>query len=119
MELQSFLRAPSRKGRAPATILPADLSIAIDNILVAAQFLQPARPAGVELVRADADFGAEAKLITVVEARAGVDHYCGGIDLAREAAGGFLIARHDRLRVLRAEARDVLDRLLETIYDFH
>ena len=40
-----------------------------------------------KLVRADADFRPEAELVAVVEARAGVDHHGGGIDLGREALG--------------------------------
>src|SRR5215472_11158273 len=65
--------------------LPAHLPVAIHNILVTGQLLQTARPARVKFVRADADLRPQPELVTVVEARAGVDHHRRRIDRRREA----------------------------------
>ena len=77
--------------------------------------LQAAGAAGVELVGADADLGAQAELAAVVEAGAGVDHHGGAVDLVDELLSGREIGGHDRIGVAGAVARDVGDRFFDRV----
>ena len=68
-----------------------------------------------DLVGADADFGAQAELAAVVEAGAGVDHHGGAVDLGDEPLGGGEVGRDDRLGVAGAVAGDVGDGIVEGV----
>ena len=57
-----------------------------------------------ELVGADADLGAQPELEAVGEARAGIDHHAGRIDLAQEALGMHVVARDDGVGVVAASS---------------
>ena len=91
--------------------------LADDDPLGAGQLAQAAGAAGVDLVGADADLGAEAELAAVVEAGAGVDHHGRAVDLGDESLGGREIAGDDRLGVARAVPGDVVDRLVDRVDD--
>ena len=69
------------------------------------ELAEAAGAAGVELVGADADLGAEAELAAVVEAGAGVDHHGRAVDLGHELARRGQVGGDDRLGVARAVAR--------------
>src|SRR5690348_9098736 len=58
-------RRPS--GRVTGSDSPPDLAVAVDDPLGAGQLAEAAGAAGVELVGADADLGAQAELAAVVE----------------------------------------------------
>src|SRR3954471_17698909 len=62
-----------------------DFAVAQDDPLEGREALDADRPAGVELVGADADLGAQPVFETVGKARAGVDHHAGRVHLAQEA----------------------------------
>ena len=53
-------------------VLFADLSFARDNEFIGSEFLQPHRPARVQLIGADPDFRAHAKLRTIGESRGSI-----------------------------------------------
>ena len=91
--------------------------VALDDVLGGGQLAQAHRAAGVELLGADADLGAEAELLAVDEAGRGVDEHRGGVDLAGEAVGRREVAGDDGLGVTRAVAGDVVDRLVERVDD--
>ena len=65
---------------------------------------------------ADADLGAEAELVAVVQPRGRVDHHRAGIHLAEEAERPGIIVRHDRFGVAGAIAGDVFHRLLHALH---
>ena len=77
----------------------------------------PIGPAGVQLLGADADLGAEAELAAVGEPGRGVDQHRRRVDRGGEPPGGGLVLGDDRVGVLAGEAPDVLDRLVEVGYD--
>jgi hypothetical protein len=60
----------------------ADLAVAFDHVLGRRELAEAHRAAGVELLGADADLGAEAELLAVDEAGRGVDEDGGRVDLA-------------------------------------
>src|SRR5262245_5001517 len=70
------LRIVVTKGSAP------DLAVAEYDPLLGRQSLEPHRAVRVQLRRRDADFGAEAELAPVVEARRRVDENAARIDFA-------------------------------------
>src|ERR1041385_2315073 len=94
------------------------LALPVDNPFVTSQLFQPAGPAGVEFVGADADFGAEAEFAAVVEPRAGIDHHGGAVDACCEFASRPLVGRNDRIGMMRTIGVDVLDRLVERADNF-
>ena len=70
-----------------AVPLRPQMPVAADDVLVGGQVGGAHGAAGVELVGADADLGAQAVLAAVGEAGRGVDHHAGGIDGGDEAVG--------------------------------
>ena len=60
----------------------ADLAVAPDDVLVGGELAQAHRAARVQLLRRDADLGAEAELLAVGEARRRVHDHRGRVDLA-------------------------------------
>ena len=68
------------------------------------------RPAGVELVGADADLRAKAVFPAVGEAGAGVDDHAGRIDAGHKLLNRRGVGREDRIGVMAAVAVDVIDR---------
>ena len=73
--------------RSRTVLLRTNMPIADADPLVGRQLFQPHRPAGVQLLRADRNLGAQAELPAVVEARAGVDEDGRRIHLVDEARG--------------------------------
>ena len=69
-----------------------------------------------KFIRADADFRAQAELVAVVEARAGVDHDGRGVDGRCEPTGRIQVIGNDRVRMLRPVAVDVAD-CLHQVFD--
>src|SRR4051794_20363630 len=78
------------------------LAGAADDVLGGGELAEAHGAAGVELLGADADLGAEAELFAVDEAGRGVDEDGGGVDLGGEAVGGGEVGRDDGLAVTRA-----------------
>src|SRR5262249_48862582 len=97
-----------------ATLL-ANLTVAVDDVLGGRQLLNTDGATRVQTRRRDAHFGAHPELSTVDEARGGIDHDGGGVDLAREAPRVGERVRHDGLGQARAVTPDVSDRLLEVV----
>ena len=85
--------------------------------LVRGQLAEAAGAAGVELVGADADLGAQAELAAVVETGAGVDHHGRAVDLGDEPLGRGEVGGDDRLGVARAVPGDMSDGLFERVDD--
>src|SRR5262245_22383660 len=83
---------PRRENRLSFRLL-ADLSVAVNHVLVSCQFLESARSAGVELVGTDANLGSQSKFEAVVESRAGIDHHGRAIDLGSKLPGRRQVAR--------------------------
>src|SRR3954452_13935786 len=117
ISVATVIRSPFRdapRSRAPVQSMPsaADLPGAPREPLRARQLRESHRASGVELLRRDADFGPESELAAVGEARGGVHHHDGGIDLGEEARGIRLVLGHDRLGVMRRVRPDVAERLV-------
>ncbi len=124
-------RARTRSGSRPSASLPAALDRpvnrfsarpsggssrlagAADDVLGGGELPQPHGAAGVELLGADADLGAEAELLAVDEPGRGVDQDGGGVDLAGEAVGGGQVGGDDGLAVTGAVPGDVVDGLVD------
>ena len=94
-------------------------AIAGDAILVAGEFAQGHRAAGVELVGGDADLGAEAEFFAIGEAGGDVVKDTGAIDAVEErfCRGG--VGGDDAIRVMRTVVIDVGDGFLHRVDDFH
>ena len=65
----------------------------------------------------DADLGPHAEFAAIGKLGRGVDQHDGAIDLAQKALRHRVIFGDDRIGVVRAEALDVGDRLLDTVDD--
>src|SRR5271170_2730772 len=97
------------------TILFSQLSVADDDKLVAGQFLQAHRAAGVEFVGGDADLGAEAVLTAIGKARAGVPEHTGTVHFAEEFFRRVLVTSDDGVAVGGAVFCDVIDGFVDAI----
>src|SRR3954454_13148226 len=95
-------------------LLP-DLAVAVDDPLGARQLAEAAGAAGVVLVGADADLGAQAELATVVEPSAGVDDHGRAVALGDDPPRRGQVAGQDRVGVARAVPRDVRHRGVERV----
>ena len=91
----------------------------MDNILGAREFRQSHRSPRVELLRTDADFGAETEFKSVGEPGRGIYVHGGGIDFTEEPLAVLLLARHDRVRVMGTEPVDMIDRLVQVLHHLH
>ena len=80
--------------------LLANLPLAGDLVLDRRQLGQAHRPAGVELLGADADLGAKAELEAVGEAGRGVDVDAGRVNPVLEGLGTDQVLGDDALRVV-------------------
>lgn len=96
-----------------------DVALAADLVLVDHEALEADGAAGVDLVGADADLGAEAVAHAVGEARGGVPVDARGVDAGHEPLGARLRARQDDVRVLGAVGVDVGNGFVETGNGFH
>ena len=86
-----------------------DLPGTVEDVFVGAEFVQAHRPAGVEAVGGDADFGTEAELEAVGKAGAGVVEDGRGIDSGEELSGDFSVFGDDGIGVSGATAVDYAD----------
>src|SRR5579859_5346921 len=93
------------------------LAVANDNELVAGQFLEAHRTAGVDFVGGNADLGAEPILAAVGEAGAGVPKHAGAVDFAQEFLGSRFVARDDRVAVGGPVFRNVIDGFVDVLDD--
>ena len=71
----------------------------------------------VPFLRADGHFGAESELMSVVEARRGVDEHGRRIHLLGKTRGIGRVLRQDAITVLRAMVLDVLNGLVDALDD--
>src|SRR5437773_8886119 len=85
----------------------AHLTVALDDVLGGRQLLDADGASCVHARRRDAHLGAHPELTAIDEARGGIDHHGGGVNLAREAPRVGERARHNRLGQARAVAPDV------------
>src|ERR1700712_4334517 len=85
----------------------ADLAAPPADPLGRGQFGKPHRAAGMQFLGGDADLGAEPELLTVGEARRGVDHNGSRIDAFGETLRRSHIGRHDSFGVPGAVSVDV------------
>src|SRR5262245_42360607 len=97
--------------------LGSDLTGAADDVLVARELGGADGPARVNLARRDADLGAHAELAAVGELRRCVVHDDRAVELVQEAFGRRRVLRDDRVRMRRAVAADVRERLVEPVDD--
>ena len=81
------------------------VAVAGDDVLGRGHLGQPHRPAGVQLLRADADLGAEPELAAVGEPRRRVDEDGGRVDLGGEPPRGGQVARSRSPRCGRLDQR--------------
>ncbi|CRK28412.1 hypothetical protein BN1708_004638 [Verticillium longisporum] len=86
-----------------------DLAVAAQLVLVDHEALEADGPAGVDLVGADADLGAEAVAHAVGHARRRVPVAAGRVDGGHEALGGVGVGRQDEVRVLGRVGVNVRD----------
>src|SRR5512135_171518 len=100
-------KVPPKRPRAAKLV--AHLPVAQHDPLLRREAFEPHRAARMELVGGDADLGAQAVLEAVGEARGGVHHHRARVHLAQEGLGVRPVLGDDRVGVLRAVARDVLD----------
>ncbi len=97
--------------------LGAGLAGAGDLVFVGAEFFEAHGAAGVDLVGGDADFRAEAELVSVGEAGGGVPVNGGGVAVGEEVAGDGFVAGADGVGVVGAVSLDVLEGLVEVCND--
>src|SRR5437016_620920 len=95
------------------------MPVARHHPLIGGQVGRAHGAAGVELVGADADFGAEAIFAAVGEAGAGVDHDAGAVHALDELVGGLGRGGEDRVGVAAAVVVDVVDRFVQGIDHLH
>lgn len=88
-------------------------AIAGDAILVAGEFAQGHRSAGVELVGGNADLGTEAKFFAIGEAGGDVVKHAGAVDAVKENVCGCGIGGDDAIGVMGTILVDVGHRLAE------
>src|SRR3954471_22495237 len=91
----------------------ASVSMTGHDVLRRGHLGQPHRAAGVQLLRGDADLGAEPELAAVGEPGAGVHHDRGRVDHGAEPLGGVQRSGDDGLRVAGRVPTDVLDGRLQ------
>src|SRR5437588_449165 len=91
--------APNSRLKPSLPRLCSNLSVSLDDVLVAGQFAQAARPSRMEFIGADADFGPQPELASVVEARAGVDHDGRRINRPGKSSRRGQVAGDDRVGV--------------------
>src|SRR5688500_12771851 len=97
----------------------SDMTVPRDDPLVGGEVARAHGAAGVELVGADADFGAQSVLASVGESCARIDHHAGGIDALDELVDVARRGAEDRVGVVGAVAVDVIDRFVYRADDFH
>src|SRR3990170_5377674 len=102
---------PSTRSGAGVT----DLALPEHDEFRTGKFLEPHRPSGVKLLRADADLRPQPEFPPVGKPGRGVDEHHPGIHLAQEALRATMVARHDPLRQARAVPADVRHRLLKGV----
>src|SRR5260221_11561005 len=95
-------------------IVGRDLAAPFEEPAVGEEAVDPDRAARVKLLRADPDLGAEAEAEAVREARARVVKDARGVDLGHEALRRGIVVGDDRVRMTRAVALDVRERVVET-----
>src|SRR4051812_30680646 len=119
--------AATDSNRAPSSIClrlsfaksPADVAVAGNDVLRRGELPQPHGTAGVQLLRADADLGAEPELLAVGEPGGCIHHDGGSVHLMGEALGGVQIAGDDGLGVPRPVSVDPVDGGAEVVDDGH
>src|ERR1700730_17171369 len=94
-----------------------DLPRSQHDPLAAGEAFESDRSPRMELVGRDADLGAEPVLEAVGEAGRRIDQHRARVDFAKETHRVSIVLRDDRVRVLRAVLRDMLDRIGERIDD--
>lgn len=90
-----------------------DLTVTGDLVLNCCQLIEPHRSAGVQLLRADADLGAEAEDPAIGKPGGGVDVDAGGIDPLLEGPAALNVIGDDDLRVVSTVVVDVVDGIIE------
>src|SRR5690606_32024261 len=87
LRLTRFLPGGGADWHAGSRALAPGLTLAVEQVLVGHHLGQAHRAAGMQLLRADPDLGAEAELKAVGEARRRVDEHRRSIDLLTEPLG--------------------------------
>src|SRR5688500_17944872 len=97
--------------------LRPNLAGAAHDVLVARELGGADRPARVDLARRDADLRSHAELAAVRELRRRVVHHDRAVELVQEPLRRRGVVRDDGVRVRRAVAPYVLERLVEPVDD--
>ncbi len=100
-----------------AAVVGHEVALAADDVFVSGEAFEANGAAGVDFAGADADLGSEAEAEAVGEAGAGVEENGGGVDLVEEAGSGGGVRGADSLGVGGAVLVDVVDSLVEGVYD--
>src|SRR4051812_28776724 len=87
-----------------------DVAISDQLVLVNQQPLHSNRSTGMSLIRADADFRAEAVAESIGETRGCVPVNTRGVDFVQETARVFTVFGHDAVRMRRTVLMNVVDR---------
>src|SRR5207248_10818858 len=95
------------------------VAVSCDDPLVGRQVGGPHWAAGVELVGADADLGAQAVLTAIGEAGAGVHHHAGAVHAFHELVGGLGRLGQDRVGVAAAVLVDVVHGFVQRVHHLH
>ena len=104
-ERENFLLPPEYK----ICVKSADLAVAVDDVLVAAQLAEAHGSPGVELLGGDAHLTAKAELSAVGEAGGAVDVDGGTVHCRREEGGVGVGPGQDGFAVAGGVSRDVGD----------
>src|SRR5438874_1271982 len=96
-------------------LLFADLTVPVHDELLGRQLRQSHRAERVHLGRRDPDLRTEPELVPIVEARRGVHEHAARAHLVQEPLRIAVVPRDDRLGVVGAVVRNVIDGALERI----
>ena len=110
---ENFYRSGGLVKRSP------DLTVAADDVLVAAQLAEAHGAAGVELLGGDAHLAAEAELAAIGEAGGAVDVDGSAVHGSRKEGRVGVGPGQDGFAVAGGVGRDVGDGLLHAVHDLH
>ena len=81
--------------------------------MIGRQFTQRHGAAGVNFIGGNANFGTEAKFLTVGESRGDIVKHTGAVDVREKGLCGVIVLSDNAIGVMRAVVIDVGDRFVE------
>ena len=114
-ERENFLLPPECK----ICVRSADLAVAVDDVLVAAQLGQPHGAPGVELLGGNAHLTAKAKLAAIRKAGRAVDIDRGAVHRGGKLSGMGVVLGQNGLAVAGGVGGDMCNGFLHAVHDFN